>query len=155
SRYLIRIGSTGISNWDEPDESKFQKILPNLPKCFDLGESEHSVYEVEDPAEEALVAAAHCLTNPGKSLEAQSAIRIRLADLPHFGIHVNEELGTTGVCWVDHRHRNLVASGEKITKLLQWIAIEAHRNLGQDRVRRILKLVLMHAFRRIAAHPQK
>jgi hypothetical protein len=133
----------GIENWPAP-----QANVEQLAKLFDLAEPEQSVYEVADGEEEWLTAAAHVLASPKQGVDAVSLLRVRQEELGRFGIAVDpRQPGTTGVVWIDHRHRNLRASREKLIELVRFLAEECRR--GHDKVRRIVKEHVARSLRRL------
>src|SRR5439155_19210270 len=116
-------------------------------QVFDLSHGEQSVYEVADGEEECLAVAAHKLTDPRKSPEAVSVLRIGWEDFPGFGIKVDEDqLGTTGIPRWDCRHRNLLANREQLVELIRFLAERCHR--GHDQVRRIEKDLVVRTLKR-------
>ncbi len=149
SRYLIRLFSGGIESWFKdtpPDLQQLASDVERLAKVFDLGEREHSVYELAGDEEEALVAAAHGLASKQPKVDACSVLRIQVDELQQFGIGLDRsQLGSTGVIWIDHRHRNLLADRDGILQLVRYLSVECVRNRGQDRLRRLYKLVVSKA----------
>lgn len=144
---LVRLFAMGIDGWlaEQADIDRLTK------SAFDLKEAEQSVYEVRDGEEEWLVAAAHVLTTKRRP-DATSVLRLRVENLSPFGITVDPgQRGTTGLTWVDYRHRNLRATGEQFRNLVRWVAEACSR--GQDWVRRIEKPYLERTLRRLCAEP--
>jgi hypothetical protein len=120
-------------------------------KVFDPKQAEQSVYEVQDGRGEWLTAAAHVLTTK-KSPDPTSVLRLRVEDLPQFGIAVDpNQLGTTGITWVDYRHRNLQATADQLRELVQYLARECSQ--GQDLVRRIDKKSIEKTLRGLYDEP--
>ncbi len=145
-RYFIRLFRAGIENWLVETTDVMQ-----LAKLFDLAELEQSVYAVADGEEEWLTAAAHCLANPKQGVEATSLLRMRARDLGQFGITVDpSQRGTTGVVWIDCRHRNLRASRDQLVALVSYLAEACRR--GHDRARRITKEHVARSLQRIGAY---
>ena len=145
-RYLVRLFSSGITKWfeDNPD-------IDVLAKVFDLSKGEHSVYEVADGEEECLAVAAHKLTDPRKSPDAVSVLRIDRRDLPCFGIKVDEhQFGTTGLPRWDCRHRSLLADREQLIELVRFLAGRCHG--GHDQVRRIEKHLVVRTLKTICSY---
>ncbi|MBI1915077.1 MAG: hypothetical protein HYS12_10120 [Planctomycetes bacterium] len=144
--YLVRLFAMAIDGWfaEKPD-------IDRLVKVFDPKETEQSVYEVENGEEEWLVAAAHVLTTK-KRPDATSVLRLREDNLRRFGITVDRrQLGTTGVSWVDYRHRNLLATPEQLRELVKYMVERCSR--GQDWVRRIEKPYIERSLRRFCGEP--
>jgi hypothetical protein len=143
-RHLVRRFSGGIANWlgDNPEIDILAK------QVFDLADSEQSVYEVADGEEECLAVAAHKLTDPKKSPEAVSVLRIDRGDLPRLGIRVDEgQFGTTGISRWDWRHRNLLADREQLIEFVRFLAGRCRR--GHDHVRRIEKQLVVRSLNTI------
>jgi hypothetical protein len=141
---LIRLFAMGIPEWLE-DKPNIERLI----KIFDPTDEKHSVYEVESGEEEWVVAAAHALTSKNRP-DAISILRLKEESLPRFGISLDRaELGTTGVPWVDHRHRNLRATIEQLRELVKWVVEECSR--GNDLVRRIGKPSIDRTLRRLCA----
>ncbi len=146
-RYLVRLFSGGIARWyeDEPD-------IDLLAKVFNLADGEQSVYEVADGEEECLAAAAHKLTDPKKSPEAVSVLRIDRGHLPSFGIRADEcRFGSSGIPLWDGRHRNLLADRDQLVELVRFLAGRCHR--GHDHVRRIEKVLVVRSLNAICGYP--
>jgi hypothetical protein len=123
ARYLIRRFAAGIENWFKNPDIKV--LAKNI---FDLADGEQSVYEVADGEEECLAVAAHKLTDPWKSPDAVSVLRIGRKELACLGIRVDEsQFGTTGVPRWDSRHRNLLANQDQ---LLRPTFLKTQRNAG-------------------------
>lgn len=145
-RYFIRLFRAGIENWLVETTDVTQ-----LAKLFDLAEPEQSVYAVANGEEEWLTAAAHCLANPKQGVEATSVLRMPAQDLEQFGIAVDpSQRGTTGVVWIDCRHRNLRVSRDQLVALVGYLAEACRR--GHDRVRRITKEHVARSLQRIGAY---
>jgi hypothetical protein len=146
-RYLVRVFSGGLTKLSDENPD-----INLLAKGFDLAEGEHSVYEVADGEEECLAVAAHKLTDPKKSPDAVSVLRIDVGDLAQFGITVDQEqFGTTGVPRWDCRHRNLLANRDQLIDLVRFLLEQIWR--GHDQARRIEKPFVVRALNRICNDP--
>jgi hypothetical protein len=146
-RYFVRLFASGIQKWvdDKPDIDDLGK------KAFDLAEEEQSVYEVSDGEEECLAVAAHKLTDPKKTPEATSVLRIYPEGLIHTGIKVDDaQFGTTGIPRWDCRHRNLLANRDQLIELVRFSAERCYR--GHDEVRRIEKVLITRSLKAICGY---
>ncbi len=126
-RYYIRVFQGGIEKW-----TKLEQRIEDLVKIFDARDSEQSVYEVANGHDEWFAVAAHKLTEPKKSPEATSVLRIEKADLESLTIRIDAgQFGTTGVPLWDSRHRNVIATAQQLKQLVELLG-GVHR-IGQFR----------------------
>lgn len=147
-RYLVRRFSGGIDNWFV--DNLAIDVLAKL--VFALADAEQSVYEVADGEQECLAVATHKLTDPRKSPDAVSVLRIDAETLPRFGIRVDaNQFSTTGVPRWDCRHRNLLADREQLLELVRFLAGRCYR--GHDQVRRIGKQLVVRTLHIICGYP--
>jgi hypothetical protein len=94
-----------------------------------------STYEVAGELEETQVVAAHLLTDTRPKIEPRYIVRIRQPDLVATGVQAADSvLGTTGLVWVDFRHRDLVGGRDQLQALVGTILQRLEE--GEDRVRR-------------------
>ena len=137
-RYYIRIGKSKAEEWVNGvgTPAVLAQNVFRLKKSPHRDACEESTYQVEGEIEEAQAAAAHLLTDTHPKIEARHLVRIRPADLVEAGIRVDDSfIGTTGIVWVDFRHRDLVGTKGQFERLVDVILSRLRE--GEDRVRRL------------------
>ena len=149
-KFLIRVFSGGHLGWvkhppPHTDEARSEDVDKLIKGVFDLEDDAQSVYEV-DRDEEIHAVAAHLLTAGRKpKADGRTILRIRTNDLERLGIKLSDkEWGSTGVPWIDFRHRDLIAEPDQLKRLISHIACQVRFCL-KDRIRRIEKELLKYA----------
>lgn len=135
---FIRVGKTKFDDWlngrGTPDA--LASNLFALKRRPGQAAIEESTYAVAGEVEEAEAVAAHLLADGRPRIESRYILRIREADLVEAGLAWNDRaFGTTGIIWVDFRHRDLVGPRDGFVALVGVLLRRLAE--GQDRVRRL------------------
>jgi hypothetical protein len=136
-RYYIRVGKTKAEDWIN-GVGTAQVLAQNIFRLKKLPRKEiceESTYEVEGELEETRAAAAHLLTDLEPKIAPCYVVRIRKVDLLEAGVQEQDTvIGTTGIVYIDFRHRDLVGTKPQFEKLVEVIL--GYLRNGQDRIRR-------------------